>query len=77
MNNKALLKKEIHQTELKIKRLKAQSNRTQICEDLYNSLIIKKAVLKKQLEEANKNPVIERIKKLFPRREKLISDYFS
>ena len=77
MNNKQLLKKQIHQTELQIKRLQAHSNNTEICEDLYNSLILKKAVLKKQLENLEKNPLIEGIKKLVPRKEKLICDYFS
>lgn len=77
MKNKELLKKQIRQTELQIKRLQANSNSTDICEDLFNSLILKKAVLKKQLQELEKNPLIERIKKLVPRKEKLICDYFS
>ena len=77
MNNKELLKKQIKQTELQIKRLLAHSNGTDVCDDLYNSLILKKAVLKKQLENLEKNPIIERIKKMVPRKEKLICDYFS
>ena len=77
MNNKEILKKQIHQTELQIKRLQAHSNNTDICEDLFNSLIIKKAVLKKQLQEMEKNPLFEGIKRLVPRKEKLICDYFS
>ncbi len=77
MNNKDLLKKQIHQTELQIKRLLAGSNKTDVCEDLYNSLILKKAVLKKQLKDLEKNPLLESIKKIVPRKEKLICDYFS
>ncbi len=77
MNNKDILKKQINQTELQIKRLQSNSNSTDICEDLLNSLILKKAVLKKQLENAGKVPFIEDIKKLIPRKEKLICDYFS
>lgn len=77
MNIKEQLKKQIQQTELQIKRLQIHSNDTDICEDLYNSLILKKAVLKKQLEELNKNPLMEGIKRLVPRKEKLICDYFS
>ena len=50
MNNKEQLKKQIRQAELQIKRLQAHSNNTEICEDLYNSLILKKAIMKKQLE---------------------------
>jgi hypothetical protein len=77
VNSKDLLKKQIHYTELQIKRLQANSNSTDICEDLYNSLILKKAVLKKQLENLNRNPIIEGVKRLVPRKEKLICDYFS
>ena len=77
MNNKEQLKKQIKQTELQIKRLQAHTTNTDVCEDLYNSLILKKAVLKKQLQDLEKNPLLERIKKLVPHKEKLICDYFS
>ncbi len=77
MNNKNQLKKRIAQTELQIKKLNIHSSTSEVCEDLYNSLILQKAVLKKQLEESEKNPLIEKIKKLVPRKEKLICDYFS
>ena len=77
MNNKNILKKQISQTELQIKRLQNNLNSTDICEDLLNSLILKKAVLKKQLEKLEQNPLLEGIKKFVPRKEKLICDYFS
>lgn len=77
MNNKELLKKQIHQTELQIKRLLSHANGSEVCEDLYNSLILKKAVLKKQLQNLEKNPLIEGIKRIVPHKEKLICDYFS
>ncbi len=77
MNNKQQLKKQIHQTELQIKRLQIHYSNNDVCEDLYNSLILKKAVLKKQLENLEKNPIIEGVKRLVPHKEKLICDYFS
>jgi len=77
LDNKEILKKKIQQTELQIKRLNANSSKSEVCEDLYNSLILQKAVLKKRLENLEKNPVIEKIKKIIPRKEKLICDYFS
>ena len=77
MNNKQLLKKQIQQTELQIKRLIVNSNGNEVCEDLFNSLILKKAVLKKQLQNLEKNPIVEGIKKIVPHKEKLICDYFS
>lgn len=76
MNNKQQLKKRIQQTELQIKKLNMHTASSEICEDLYNSLILQKAVLKKQLEDLEKNPVIEKFKKMLPRKEKLICDYF-
>ena len=77
MNNKQQLIKKIRQTELQLKKLNLQSCSSDVCEDLYNSLILQKAVLKKQLDDLNKNVIVEKIKKVLPRREKLICDYFS
>ena len=77
MNNKNQLKKQIFQTELQLKKLQMQSNDSEIYDDLYNSLVLKKAVLKKQLEDLSKNPLIEKAKRLIPHKEKLICDYFS
>lgn len=76
VNEKQILKKQIQQTELQIKKLNLHSTDSDVCMDLYNSLILKKAVLRKQLQEAEKNPVIEKIKSLIPHKEKLICDYF-
>lgn len=77
MDNKKQLAKRIQQTELQIKKLNIQASDSQVCEDLYNSLILQKAVMKKQLEELEKNPFVEKIKSLLPRKEKLICDYFN
>ena len=49
----------------------------QIKNDLYNSLILQKAILKKDLEDLNKNPFIEKVKKIIPHKKKLICDYFN
>ena len=75
--NKQQLKKQIALTELKLKQLSQHCSTTEVCEELYNSLILEKAVLKKKLEHLEKNKVIEKIKKLVPRRKKLICDYFN
>ena len=77
MNNKQQLKKRIQQTELQIKKLNMLATDSDICDDLYNSLILQKAVMKKQLQDLEKNPIIENIKKMMPRRKKLICDYFN
>lgn len=76
-NNKNQLKKQISHIELQLKRLQLKSNNSDIYDDLYNSLVLKKAVLKKELENISKNPLIEKAKRLIPHKEKLICDYFS
>lgn len=73
---KHLLKKQILQKELQIKKLHLHQSSSDICNQLYNSLILEKAVLKKELEELDKNPLVESIKKVFTKKEKLICDYF-
>ena len=75
MNEKQQLKKQIQQKELQIKKLSLHLSSSDVCNELYNTLILEKAVLKKELESLNKNPIIENIKKAF-RKEKLICDYF-
>lgn len=77
MNDKQLLKKQIQQIELQLKKLDLHSSDTEVCCDLYNSLILQKAVMKKQVEDLEKNPLIEKFKQLIPRKEKLICDYFN
>ena len=77
LDSKEILKKKIQQTELQIKRLSINASNSDVYESLYNSLILRKAVLKKDLENLNKNKIVEKIKNILPKREKLISDYFS
>ena len=77
MDNKLQLKKRIQQVELQIKKLDMHATDSTVYEDLYNSLILKKAIMKKELEELSKNPIIEKIKKVIPHKEKLICDYFN
>ena len=75
MNEKQQLKKQIQQKELQIKKLSMHQSASDVCNQLYNTLILEKAILKKKLENLDKHPLIENIKKAF-RKEKLICDYF-
>lgn len=77
MNEKQQLKKRIAQTELQIKKLNMKASDSDVFDDLYNSLILQKAIMKKELEELNKNPIIEKFKSILPKKEKLICDYFN
>ena len=44
---------------------------------LYNRKIVEKAVLTKELEEFENNFVLRLVKKISPKKEKLIQDYFA
>ena len=77
MNTKQILKKRIQNIELQIKKLDLHASSSDVCDSLYNSLILQKAILKKELEETSKNPLLESFKKLIPHKEKLICDYFN
>ena len=77
MMNKQILKKRIQQLELQLKKLDLTHTDSEVCESLYNSLILQKAIAKKELENLNRNPLIEKIKRIVPHKEKLICDYFN
>ena len=77
VNNKQLIIKRIQEKELQIKKLHLHQTASDVCNSLYNTLILEKAILKKELENLEKNPVIEAVKRIVPRREKLICDYFN
>lgn len=66
----------IKQKELQLAKLKTHIEKSDVCADIYNRLLIEKAILKKQLDDISKKSVINRIKHLLPNREKLICDYF-
>ena len=80
MKKEEILKK-LEQTQEQINKFKKRLKPSDLCEDLYDNAILQKAILLKELEECDKNPVVETIKKgvsrLMPKREKtLICDYF-
>ena len=77
MNNKQLIKKRIQQKELQIKKLHIHQSSSEVCDQLYNTLILEKAILKKELDNLEKNPIIEAVKRIIPKKEKLICDYFN
>ena len=66
----------IKQKELQLAKLKEHIDKSNVCSDLYNKVLIEKAILKKQLDDLNNNTLVNRIKHLMPHREKLICDYF-
>jgi DNA-binding HxlR family transcriptional regulator len=73
---KEKLKISIREKEIQLSKLKEHIDKSEVCSDLYNKMLIEKAVLKKQLEDLQNKSIVNRIKHLLPKREKLICDYF-
>ena len=77
--NKNQLKKQIQLKELQIKKLHLHQSSSDICNQLYNTLILEKAILKKELEECEKSQIMKMVKKFIPKhkmKKVLICDYF-
>ncbi|MBQ4114803.1 hypothetical protein IJD34_05315 [bacterium] len=77
MNTRQQIEQQIQSIELQLKKLSLNASGSDVYEDLQNSLILKKAILKKDLETLKKNPILEKFKKFIPHKEKLICDYFN
>ena len=76
-NNKAKdLKKEIKIKEIQLEKLKANVDKSTICSDLYNKVVLEKAILNKELQDLDKNHFLEKIKNIIPKKKTLICDYF-
>lgn len=70
------LQQHIEEKELQIQKFKLRLKSSDLCESLYNKAILEKAILKKELEELDKNKFVESIKKILPRKKERICDYF-
>ena len=67
----------IEKKKKQLDKLAGQVDKSYICAQLYNKLVIEKAILKKQLDDINKNKFAEKVIRLFPRKKTLICDYFN
>ena len=72
---KELLRK-IHDKEVQLAKLTTLVDRSFICSELYNKVVVEKAVLKKQYDDLCRNKFADKIVRLFPRKKTLICDYF-
>ena len=70
------LKKEIKSKEEQLKKLDTHVDKSNICSDLYNKVVLEKAELNKQLQELEQNSIVEKIKNIFPHKKERICDYF-
>ena len=75
-NVKKELIQSIREKEIQLAKLKEHIEKSSVCSDLYNKVVLEKAILKKELENSQKNKIFENIKNLIPRKKTLICDYF-
>ena len=68
--------KSIKEKEIQLLKLKEHVEKSSVCSDLYNKVVLEKAILKKELEDLKKNKFAEKIKILIPRKKVFICDYF-
>lgn len=68
--------KSIREKEIQLAKLKEHVEKSSVCADLYNKVVLEKAILKKELENSRKNNIFGCIRDIFPRKKTLICDYF-
>lgn len=66
----------IKQREIQLEKLKPHVDKSTVCSDLYNKVVLEKAILNKELQDFDNNDFLMGIKKLIPHKKTLICDYF-
>jgi hypothetical protein len=75
-NNTKTLREAIKEKELQLAKLKLHVDKSSICSDLYNKVVLEKAILKKDLQDLEQNKFITSVRGLLPRKKVLICDHF-
>lgn len=70
------LKDAIKEKELQLAKLRVHADKSAICSDLYNKVVLEKAILNQELKEMEQNFFFKKMKKIVPHRKNLICDYF-
>ncbi len=70
------LKKAIKEKEIQLSKLEQHIEKSKTCAQVYDNMLMEKAILNKELEDSNKNMFFERVKKFVPHKKTLICDYF-
>lgn len=66
----------IREKEIQLAKLREHVDKSSVCSDLYNKVVLEKAILKKELENSQKNTFMQRVINLVLRKKTLICDYF-
>lgn len=70
------LKAEIKLKAIQLEKLDAHVDKSTVCSDLYNKVVLEKADLNMQLQELENDSLLTRMKKIIPRKRTFICDYF-
>ena len=62
----------IREKEIQLAKLREHVDKSSVCSDLYNKVVLEKAILKKELENSQKNTFMQRVINLVPRKKTLI-----
>ena len=54
----------IREKEIQLAKLREHIDKSEVCSDLYNKVLVEKAILKKQLDDLRNNTLANRIKHL-------------
>ena len=71
------LKQSIKEKEIQLSKLEQHIEKSNVCAEVYNRVILEKAILKKELDDSQKNMFFERAKQLIPHKKTRICDYFN
>ena len=58
----------IKEKELQLSKLKAHVDKSSVCSELYNKVVLEKAILKKELDYYAENIFMKWVKRLIPRK---------
>lgn len=70
------LKTSIKEKESQLAKLKLHVDKSSVCSDVYNRVVLEKAIMKKELQDIENRSFMNSVKQLFPRKKTLICDYF-
>lgn len=75
-NKTKFLQDAIKEKETQLAKLKLHVDKSTICSDLYNKVVLEKAILNKELKDLRNNTFLTLARKLMPHKKTLICDYF-
>ena len=68
--------KSIKEKEIQLAKLSEHTNKSSVYSDLYNKVVLEKAILKKELDTLKQKSFADKVRRLFPHKKTLICDYF-